>query len=243
MMNIIKTQAFRRICSKVKLCEKRHFSSVGNSEFNVRSLEGENSGIVTFTFNRPQTRNALGKNVVAMFEDAIRTIRFDRNARVLILASDVKGAFCSGADLKERATMKVHEVAPYVARLRNLLRQLELLPMPTIAALDGVALGGGLEIALACDIRVSSHDAKMGLVETRIANVPGGGGTQRLSRAIGLARAKELIFTAQVIDGRRADQIGLVQRCAEQNSDGNAAFLAALKLGREITPNGNSFSI
>lgn len=116
--------------------------------------------------------------------------------------------------------------------------ELEDLPMPTIAALDGVALGGGLEMALACDIRVASSTAKMGLVETKLAVIPGAGGTQRLPRIIGQSLAKELIFTARVLDGTEAHRLGLVNHVQEQNLQGNAAYLKALELAKEILPQG-----
>lgn len=116
--------------------------------------------------------------------------------------------------------------------------ELENLPMPTIAALDGVALGGGLEMALACDMRVAASTAKMGLVETRLAIIPGAGGTQRLPRLIGQSLAKELIFTARVLDGIEAHRLGIVNHVQEQNSNGNAAYLKALALAKEILPQG-----
>lgn len=118
------------------------------------------------------------------------------------------------------------------------MTSLENLPMPVIAALDGVALGGGLEMALACDLRVASSTAKMGLVETKLAIIPGAGGTQRLPRIVGQALAKELIFTARVLNGTDAYKIGLVNQVQEQNSNGDAAYLRALQLAKEILPQG-----
>merc|ERR1719430_2653345 len=160
-------------------------------------------------------------------EDAVK---FDKTARVLVLRSHARGAFCAGADLKERAQMKPDEVGPFVARGREIIGAWEKLPMPVIAALDGVALGGGLEMALACDLRVASSDARMGLTETRLAIIPGGGGTQRLPRVIGPARARELIYTARVLKGQEAADLGLVNHCVEQNSDGDAAYQRSLQL-------------
>ncbi|XP_075864570.1 methylglutaconyl-CoA hydratase, mitochondrial isoform X4 [Microcebus murinus] len=112
------------------------------------------------------------------------------------------------------------------------------LPVPTIAAIDGLALGGGLELALACDIRVAASSAKMGLVETKLAIIPGGGGTQRLPRAIGMSLAKELIFSARVLDGQEAKGVGLVSHVLEQNQEGDAAYRKALDLAREFLPQG-----
>ncbi|XP_057161599.1 methylglutaconyl-CoA hydratase, mitochondrial isoform X5 [Ursus arctos] len=112
------------------------------------------------------------------------------------------------------------------------------LPVPTIAAIDGLALGGGLELALACDIRVAASSAKMGLVETKLAIIPGGGGTQRLPRAIGMSLAKELIFSARVLDGQEAKAVGLISHVLEQNQEGDAAYCKALDLAREFLPQG-----
>ena len=116
--------------------------------------------------------------------------------------------------------------------------ELERLPMPVIAAIDGHALGGGLEMALACDLRVAAKEAKMGLVETKLAIIPGAGGTQRLPRLVGPALAKELIFTARVINGAQAQKIGLVNDAVDQNSNGDGAFQRAVQIAQEIIPNG-----
>merc|ERR1712131_458334 len=134
--------------------------------------------------------------------------------------------------------MHQSEVGPFVTKARGLITELGNLPMPVIAAIDGAALGGGLEMALACDIRVSSNSAKMGLVEAKLAIIPGAGGTQRLPRVIGVAKAKELMFAARVVDGTEAAAIGLVSHSVEQNQAGDAAYLRALDLAREFNPQG-----
>ncbi|XP_012629287.1 methylglutaconyl-CoA hydratase, mitochondrial isoform X3 [Microcebus murinus] len=143
-----------------------------------------------------------------------------------------------GADLKERAKMNSSEVGPFVSKIRAVINDIANLPVPTIAAIDGLALGGGLELALACDIRVAASSAKMGLVETKLAIIPGGGGTQRLPRAIGMSLAKELIFSARVLDGQEAKGVGLVSHVLEQNQEGDAAYRKALDLAREFLPQG-----
>ncbi|XP_066113606.1 methylglutaconyl-CoA hydratase, mitochondrial isoform X3 [Saccopteryx bilineata] len=143
-----------------------------------------------------------------------------------------------GADLKERVKMNPSEVGPFVSKLRAVISEIANLPVPTIAALDGLALGGGLELALACDIRVAASSAKMGLVETKLAIIPGAGGTQRLPRAIGVSLAKELIFSARVLDGHEAKAVGLVSHVLEQNQGGDAAYRKALDLAREFLPQG-----
>ncbi|XP_077886799.1 methylglutaconyl-CoA hydratase, mitochondrial isoform X3 [Ictidomys tridecemlineatus] len=143
-----------------------------------------------------------------------------------------------GADLKERAKMHASEVGPFVSKIRAVINDIANLPVPTIAAIDGLALGGGLELALACDIRVAASSAKMGLVETKLAIIPGGGGTQRLPRAIGMSLAKELIFSARVLDGQEAKAVGLISHVLEQNQEGDAAYRKALDLAREFLPQG-----
>ncbi|XP_049869309.1 enoyl-CoA hydratase domain-containing protein 2, mitochondrial isoform X3 [Pectinophora gossypiella] len=133
--------------------------------------------------------------------------------------------------------MSDEEVASFVRGLRETLTEVEDLPMPTIAALDGVAVGGGLELALACDLRVAAADARLGLVETSRGLLPGAGGTQRLPRLVHLNIAKELIFTSRIITGEEAKQLGVVNHVVPQNTSNNAAFGKALSLAREITCN------
>jgi enoyl-CoA hydratase/carnithine racemase len=119
-------------------------------------------------------------------------------------------AFCAGADLKERAGLTQDEVKKFILTIRNLLTAIQNLNKPVIAAVNGIALGGGTELALASDIRIASESATMGLTETRLAIIPGGGGTQRLPRIIGVGKAKELIFTGRRVDADEALSIGLV---------------------------------
>ncbi|XP_048451303.1 methylglutaconyl-CoA hydratase, mitochondrial isoform X2 [Rhincodon typus] len=210
------------------------------AELRVCHLEAESAGIVVFGINRPQSKNAISKNLVEMMSKAIKEIKCDKNVRTVILRSEVPGIFCAGADLKERAKMQPSEVGPFVSKARSLINELGNLPMPTIAVLDGAALGGGLEMALACDIRVAATSAKMGLVETKLAIIPGAGGTQRLPRIIGVSLAKELIFSGRVLDGTEAKVIGLVNHVVEQNEAGDAAYRRALSLAREFIPQVNA---
>jgi methylglutaconyl-CoA hydratase len=203
-----------------------------------QNLDGADKGIVVFGFNRPKQKNALSAGLVEQIKSALQKVTFDAEARVVVLRSLVPGVFCAGADLKERATMPREQVGLFVAGLRSLMDQICDLPVPVIGAVDGLALGGGLEMALACDIRVAASDAKMGLVESRLAIIPGAGGTQRLPRLINPAVAKELIYTARVIDGGAAYNLGIVNHVVAQNSSGDAAYLKSLDLAREILPNG-----
>ncbi|XP_078531749.1 methylglutaconyl-CoA hydratase, mitochondrial isoform X2 [Lissotriton helveticus] len=193
------------------LLGKRFYSTEakGDEELHVRYLEGEDQGILVLGLNRPHSKNAISKSLLKTMLKTLDSLKSDKKVRTVILRSEVPGIFCA-ADL----------------------------PMPTIAVLDGIALGGGLEMALACDIIVAASSAKMGLVETKLAIIPGAGGTQRLPRAIGVALAKELIFSARVLDGEEAKAVGLVSHVVEQNDAGDAAYRKAVSLAREFIPQG-----
>ncbi|CAJ0587905.1 unnamed protein product, partial [Mesorhabditis spiculigera] len=212
--------------------------STAQEPLRIDRLDGEDQGIVVLRLKKPETRNAISKLMLSQFREALAGLKFDRSARVVILKSDVDGAFCAGADLKERKAMSAEEVPRFVDSIRAATTELSSLPVPTIAAIDGVALGGGLELALSCDLRVASDGAKMGLTETRLAIIPGAGGTQRLTRIVGVAKAKELIFTAKIIGATEAAEIGLVNAAVAKGSDGQGAYAKALEMAREILPRG-----
>ncbi|KAM0737075.1 Enoyl-CoA hydratase domain-containing protein 2, mitochondrial [Formica fusca] len=204
----------------------------------VNYLDGKDNGIAVLGLNRPVARNSLGKVLMSQLNEALASIKQNNKLRVLIIRSLVPKVFCAGADLRERLKMNTSEVPQFVSSLRDLITDVENLPTPVISAIDGVALGGGLELALATDIRVASSEATMGLVETKLAIIPGAGGTQRLPRIIGAAKAKELIYTARILDGEQACMIGLVNEAVPQNKTGDAAYQTALSIAREILPNG-----
>ncbi len=204
------------------------------SELRVERLAGPDEGIVLLGLDRPAAKNALGRDLMDAFRAALDALSRDRSARVVILHSLVPGVFCAGADLKERATMAQGEVERFVKGLRAAFTALEDLPLPTIAALEGAALGGGLELALACDLRVAGVEARLGLPETGLAIIPGAGGTQRLPRLIGRSKAKELIFTGRRLNGEEAEELGLVDHAVTAGQ----ALDRALDLAREILPNG-----
>ncbi|XP_015135781.1 methylglutaconyl-CoA hydratase, mitochondrial isoform X1 [Gallus gallus] len=231
-------------------------------ELRVQYLDEEHKGIVVLGLNRSHAKNALNKNLLKMMSKAVDALKSDKKVRTVIFRSEVPGIFCAGADLKERAKMHSSEVGSFVSKARATINEMANLPVPTIAAIDGIALGGGLELALACDIRVAASSAKMGLVETKLAIIPGAGeggnktriekapeaklnirgsargGTQRLPRAIGVSLAKELIFSARIVDGEEAKSIGLISHVVEQNEAGDAAYRRALALAREFLPQG-----
>ena len=181
---------------------------------NVLLVE-ENDGIAILTLNRPEVMNSLNFSLLHALRDRIESFRFRRDLRVVIIAGSGEKAFCSGADLKERATLGPDQVREYIYTIRNLFTSIEELNKPVIAAVNGIALGGGTELALASDIRIAAINASMGLTETRLAIIPGAGGTQRLPRLVGKGKAKELIFTGQRIDSQEALNIGLVNKICE----------------------------
>ncbi|XP_057286636.1 methylglutaconyl-CoA hydratase, mitochondrial-like isoform X1 [Pezoporus wallicus] len=144
-------------------------------ELRIRYLDDEHKGIVVLGLNRSHAKNALSKNLLKMMSKAVDALKSDKKVRTVIFRSEVPGIFCAGADLKERAKMHSSEVSSFVSKTRATINEMANLPVPTIAAIDGAALGGGLELALACDIRVAASSAKMGLVETKLAIIPGAG--------------------------------------------------------------------
>lgn len=202
----------------------------------VQKLKGSHEGIVVIHLNHPGNKNAISRLMLATLENAVKNIRMDDKARVLIIKSEVKNAFCAGADLKERLSMPVEEVPKFVSSLRQFITNLSELPVPSIAAIDGFALGGGLEMALGCDMRVASSRAKLGLPETKLAIFPGAGGSQRLPLLIGVARAKELIYTGRIISGTEAARIGLVNCVVD--SEVMSAYQKSLEIASEILQTG-----
>jgi methylglutaconyl-CoA hydratase len=177
----------------------------------VMQIAKQEEGIAIISLNRPEAANALSIQLLRELKYALEEIKFDKTIRCLVITGAGEKAFCAGADLKERAGMGEAEVRRTVALIRSTIHELETLPKPVIAAVNGVALGGGTELALACDLRVASTTAKFGLTETSLGIIPGAGGTQRLPRLIGKGKAKELIFTARRITAEEALNIGLVE--------------------------------
>jgi enoyl-CoA hydratase len=178
-------------------------------------LTDEKDGVLTLTLNRPKVMNSFSFELLRALKAQIDAIRFRPEIRVVIITGSGEKAFCAGADLKERATLTPLQVKEFIFTIRDLFSSIENLNKPVIAAVNGVALGGGTELALACDIRIASATASMGLTETRLAIIPGAGGTQRLPRLIGRGKAKELIFTGRRVPAEEALAIGLVNQVCE----------------------------
>ncbi|CAF2157353.1 unnamed protein product [Rotaria magnacalcarata] len=207
-------------------------------ELQVNNLTGDHQNVIEIAFNRPERRNALGKQLLNELEATIDSIKDYQAVRCILFRSMVPNVFCSGADLKERLTMSQEDVGPFVSKIKEIFSKIFALPVPTIAALDGLALGGGLELALACDIRIAANTAKVGLTETKLGIIPGAGGTQRLPRIIGASKAKELIYTGRILTGQQAYEILLVNEVVKQNEQLNAAYLRSLEIAHEIVQQG-----
>jgi enoyl-CoA hydratase/carnithine racemase len=201
--------------------------------------ERAEEGILILTLNRPEAMNCFNFDLLAALSDTIREANFDMSLRCIVITGaggedPKKASFSTGADLKERRTLSADQVRRFIFTIRNTFTAVEQVRVPVIAAINGFAFGGGMELALACDLRIASSNVIMGLTETSLAIIPGAGGTQRLPRIVGIAKAKELIFTARRIDAKTALEIGLVNRVVEPAE----LMPAALELAREIAKNG-----
>ncbi len=179
-------------------------------EWVVERLEG----LEVWTIDGEARRNALSRAMIAELLVNLARVRDDRAVRCVVITGKGDKAFCAGADLKERAGMSADEVHQFHRSLRDAFRGVEAAPQAFVAALNGAALGGGLEMALACDLRVAGEGVEMGLPEVGLGIIPGAGGTVRLPRAIGVARAKELILTGRRVGAAEALAMGLVSRVA-----------------------------
>ncbi len=175
----------------------------------------ERTGAVCWiTLNRPEARNALSLEVNLRLEEIANELTEDRDVRAIVITGAGDKAFCAGADLKERRGITAEDSAPYINAIAGAITAIGELRRPTIAAMNGSAFGGGLELALACDFRILVETAEVGLTETRLGIMPGAGGVARLPRLIGEARAKEMILLGRRISARRALEIGLVNELA-----------------------------
>ncbi|CDR88148.1 related to Enoyl-CoA hydratase [Sporisorium scitamineum] len=192
----------------------------------------ELTGVYHLVLNRPDSRNAISRAqdilqcLAALLDKITEPSAQEPMPRVLILRANGP-TFCAGADLKERRQMSDSEVVEFLQDVRQMLDQVEKLPIPTLAAIDGPALGGGLELALACDFRIAAASVdKIGFPEVKLGIIPGAGGTQRAPRIIGLQRAKELIYTGTQLNATQGKQLGLIDRVS--------AGLSCLELCQEL---------
>lgn len=180
-------------------------------------LVDSESGITTITINRPSKLNALNKATIQELHDALKHSEQDANAKVIIITGTGEKAFVAGADISEFSDFDVEEGGELAAKGQELLFDfVENLSTPVIGAVNGFALGGGLELAMSCHFRIASDNARMGLPEVSLGVIPGYGGTQRLPQLVGKGRAMEMIMTAGMIDANQALQYGLVNHVTTQ---------------------------
>lgn len=196
------------------------------------TVEVDADGISVVTLNRPTAMNAMNGELVEGLRAIFHAMNARADVRVIILTGAGDRAFCVGADLKERGGMSETEVQQRLRDYRVALRALETVNKPVICAINGYALGGGLEIALACDIRIVADEAQVGLTELRLGVIPGAGGTQRLPRIVGIARAKELIFRAARLSAAEAVDVGLASQAAPRADLLEAARAMAVEIAK-----------
>jgi enoyl-CoA hydratase/carnithine racemase len=177
-------------------------------------LVEERGHVAWVTLNRPEVRNALSRELNLKLQDIAASFELREDLFAVVLTGAGEKAFCAGADLKERKGVPPSETAPYLKAISGAIEGWGAIRKPTIAMMNGSAYGGGLELAMACDFRVLVEGAELGLTEVRLGIMPGAGGTQRLPRLVGEARAKELILLGKRIAAVRALEIGLVTRVA-----------------------------
>ena len=193
-------------------------------------VDKQATGIVTITFNRPEARNALNLATMHAFAETAQELTGDSAVRVVVLTGAGHEAFCSGGDLYELSQYpSERDALDFITLMGDALRTLELLQVPVIAAVNGYALGGGSEIAVACDLRVVDESVKIGFVQVQLALTPGWGAGQRLLRLVGYARAMEILLTGRVLHAPELESLGLTNRVVEAGmSLAHAQELAAM---------------
>jgi enoyl-CoA hydratase len=204
------------------------------SDDNPTILLDRDDGLAIITINRPDKLNALNAETIRALDAVVREVRDDEAIRAVILTGSGEKAFVAGADIAELAQMGPIDGVQVSRDGQQTFRMLEALPKPVIAAVNGFALGGGLELAMACHVRIASSRAKFGLPEVKLGIIPGYGGTTRLPRLVGRGRALELIMTGDMIDAGEAYRIGLVNRIEEPD----ALLDAARGMARKMMANG-----
>ncbi len=187
--------------------------------------------IAILKIHRPEALNAMNLDVISELSRAIDLISVDQGIRVLIITGSGERSFCAGADISYMVNIDAVTAEKYASSAQSMLNKIEKMEKPVIAAINGFALGGGCELALVCDLRIASENAKMGQPEVTIGIPPGWGGTQRLLRIIGPAKAKEMIFTGKMISAQEAENIGLVNILVSLTDEDKS------KLDQSIDPN------
>ncbi|MDX3803254.1 enoyl-CoA hydratase/isomerase family protein [Streptomyces sp. AK04-3B] len=199
-------------------------------EFVLVRRHGDGGHVAELVLDRPKAMNAVSTEMARSIAVACAALGEDREVRVVVVTSTHERAFCVGADLKERNSFSDAELVRQRPLARSAYTGVLELPAPTIAAVHGFALGGGFELALACDVIVADRTAVVGLPEVSVGVIPGGGGTQLLPRRVGAARAAELIFTARRVEAAEARELGLVDVLAEAGRDREEALAMAARI-------------
>src|SRR4051812_8772013 len=198
----------------------------------MAELKVEMQGAVrVLTIDKEAQLNVLSRALVAELHQHAKAVASEPAVRAVVVTGAGEKAFCAGANLKERQGWTHDDVRRWLVELHAAFRAIETCAKPWIAAVNGLALGGGCELALACDLRVLDPAAQIGLTETRIGVIPGGGGTVRLARVVGLGRAKELIFTARRVAAPEAQAMGLANRVSAPGQSLHAALTLAGEIG------------
>ncbi len=192
----------------------------------------KNDGVAIVTIDRPEALNALNSTVIAELEQVVGNLENDRDIRCMILTGEGR-SFVAGADIGEQRSLDLDGARRWGQRGSALMRRIEKLEFPTIAAVNGFALGGGCELALSCDIILASEKAKFGQPEVGLGITPGFSGTQRLPRRVGVAKAKELIFSGKMVNASEAEKIGLVNAVYATET----LMEGALEMARSFTKN------
>ncbi len=193
------------------------------------SVDGD--GIAELVLNRPEKRNAIDQAMIDDLHRACDLLERDETVKVAILSGAGGKAFAAGADIAQLRARRAPEALQIINA--KLFQRVEDLPFPTIAAISGYALGGGCELAMACDMRVAGRSAKLGQPEVALGIIPAAGGTQRLPRLVGLGRAREIIFTGRMLDADEAERIGLLNRVVDDESVMDAAHELAAQIARQ----------
>lgn len=191
--------------------------------------EKKNSTVIA-TLNRPAQLNALNKGIFESLKSMLDVLETDKSVRALVITGAGEKAFCVGADLKERQGMNEKDILNRMEFVHSLYLRMELLPFPVIAAINGICLGGGLELALTCDFRVASQSATVGFPEVDLAIIPGNGGTQRMARVVGMPKALEWIMLAKKGTAEEGLAAGFITRVVPNDSALDAALTLAHKL-------------
>lgn len=186
-----------------------------NKEYSTLKYDIDENGIALVTLSRPQALNALNMQMFNELGSLFDELKDIDKVRVVIITGEGNSAFVAGTDINMMKDSTAAEVNVSVLKVKQTNEKIEEFPLPVIAAVNGLALGGGCELAMSCDIRIASTEAKFGQPEINLGIIPGGGGTQRLARLIGIGRAKQLVFTGDIIQAHRAYEIGLVDQLAE----------------------------